>query len=416
VRYRLVAVLFVVGCVLTGVPASAADPLVASPSSLNFQAACVGKKAEKSVTLTNNDPNDDITLDRINVGGPQASDFSVVGFSESQPKTIDQNGGAFTFQVAFTPGASGKRNATLTFETTPSSGQPDPVQLEGDGLDRTLVVVPATLAFGEQRTGARSPEKRVTLRNTGKDRLRIQKISLSGGQATDFQLASSVEFIDGETQFDIKLTFQPRIVGKRSTTLSITSDSCTNPTTSVTLSGTGIAPAIRIDPQVLDLGQVPLGTPSERVPLVVSNDGKAPLKVSLIQIVGADAADFAFESLPTMPRTVAAGDSFLLNVIFTPSGDGTRRAGARVTSDDPGRQIFEITLTGVGGTVSVPPTTSPTPTATSAGTGTATAPPRASGGGGGGGGDWIAIAFVVALVGGAFAGLVVLKRIRGEQG
>jgi HYDIN/CFA65/VesB family protein len=414
VRARLVLTLLA-GCVLLHVrPAAAVEKLTVSPDSPQFPATCTGQASELTITLTNSDPGP-VTVDSITI--QPSEEFTLSGFT---PGTVLENtGDKVSIKVKFKPQGTGARTATMQFDTTPNGADPGDRTLSGQGVLRVLEVNPASLAFPEQRIGTRSTAKQITLKNTGSSNLTIQRVTVTGGQAAEFRMVggSGARVLAKDQVLNVTVTFQPRIAGKRSTTLAITSNSCTGPTRTIAITGTGIAPAIRIDPPVLDLGQVPMGTASERVPLVVSNDGKASLKVSQIQIVGADAADFAFEALPALPRTVVPGDSFLLNVIFTPSVDGTRRAGARITSDDPSRSIFEITLTGVGGNASIAPTTSPTatPTVSATPTSTATSSPRASGGGDGGG-DWIAIVLVVAFVFAAFGGLVVLKRLRGEQG
>jgi subtilisin family serine protease len=103
-----------------------------------------------------------------------------------------------------------------------------------------------------------------------------------------------------------------------------------------------------VTPANLNLGEELVGTSSDSQTVTVTNNGGAPLTLSGIDISGSSAGDFSkISECPLSPSTLDAGANCTINVTFTPSAAGPRRAMLSVTHDAPGSPNH-VTLTGLG--------------------------------------------------------------------
>src|SRR5207245_457862 len=122
------------------------------------------------------------------------------------------------------------------------------------------------LAFGTQRVSTPSPVRTVTLTNSGTSPLSIATAVLGGANAGDFALASGTTCINGATlaagaNCVLNLTFTPTAASARTATVTITDDAADSPQ-SVSLAGTGTAPALPSAPPSLAFGTQRVSTPS----------------------------------------------------------------------------------------------------------------------------------------------------------
>jgi hypothetical protein len=93
-----------------------------------------------------------------------------------------------------------------------------------------------------------------------------------------------------------------------------------------------------------------VGAPSTAQGLTLSNNGNITLNVTSISVIGANSADFAQTN--NCGASVAAGSSCTINVIFTPSGAGSRNATITVV-DDTGTQNAAVNGIGTAPVVSL---------------------------------------------------------------
>lgn len=105
-------------------------------------------------------------------------------------------------------------------------------------------------------------------------------------------------------------------------------------------------PAIRVEPEALDLGDVPVGTSSAKV-VEVQNIGAASLDVSAA-VVDPEAAPFAAAPDGGLPWTLEPGEKAGVEVTFAPEAAGAATATLRVASDDPDDPELAVPLEGVG--------------------------------------------------------------------
>ena len=100
----------------------------------------------------------------------------------------------------------------------------------------------------------------------------------------------------------------------------------------------------------VDFGGIdPGATPVVRT-FTVKNPGAANLTGLAITRDGANSADFTVESLGA--TSLAPGASLTFTVSFSPAALGSRTATLHIANNDSGENPFDITLTGIGGSVS----------------------------------------------------------------
>lgn len=382
--------------------------MTVEPSLHDFGSFCIGvKSTQKTFTITNLDNQQDIPIDSIDrSSGSGAGDFSPVGFPGG---TIQENG-TMKFSVAFTPSAYGLRSATYTVRRD-DGGPSESVTARGTGIDRRISSDRPTVAFGEQRVGTRSPNQTLIIRNSGANTLHVSKARRTGAASGEFRMSTPAQpfTIPAGNYVSFTVAFQPTAAGLRNSAIEITSDACNKAKFLVSLVGTGVVSKVLVDPNPIDVGASPKDVQGPPTAVTVANGGGAPLKITAVQVLGKDAADFLLEGLPTMPATVPAGESFIFNVRMTPSKEGARVAEIAILSDDPTTPEFSVDLRGTGGKASPSPTASATASAspTSSPTSTISTEPRALGASPN---DSLAIILVIAAVLLAFVGLIVIRR------
>jgi pimeloyl-ACP methyl ester carboxylesterase len=110
---------------------------------------------------------------------------------------------------------------------------------------------------------------------------------------------------------------------------------------------TGV-PDINLLRSNLDFGSVPLGT-SQDLSLAIQNLGGATLTISNIASTSGT-PEFSYVS-PTVPFTIAPGQSVDIILRFSPASLGSRRAVFTITSNDPDEGTASFTVSGTGVTL-----------------------------------------------------------------
>src|SRR5207302_298187 len=116
----------------------------------------------------------------------------------------------------------------------------------------------------------------------------------------------------------------------------ITDDAADSPQ-SVSLTGTGVTPpTATLSATSSPFGNQRVGTTSPAQTVTLTNSGRAPLNLTSITIIGAQAADFAFaagNTCPTGASSVAPGASCTLSVSFTPARPAALVRAINTTDD-----------------------------------------------------------------------------------
>ena len=255
-----------------------------------------------------------------------------------------------TITVSFTPTAAGPQAATLSIATN-ATGSPSGVALSGTGLAPVATVSPATLAFGSVNTGTATAAQLVAIGNTGNTPLTVSAIALTGTDPGSFTLTpNTCAPIPVGGTCTVSVAFRPTSSGAKSAAVTAThnSNNLAGSTSTVALSGTGLAPTAAVTPATLAFGSVTTGTVSTGQTITVSNTGNAPLAVTSIAVTGTNAANFT--AAPTGCASVAAGGSCIINVTFAPATAGAKTATVGIThnSNNAPGTVSNVTLNGNG--------------------------------------------------------------------
>ena len=297
-------------------PISAA--IQVTPGNLNFGSTVVGKKVSQTVTVANTGKIS-VTLSKTNLSSSQ---FSVSGLA--LPLTLPA-GQSSNFQVWFEATSAGNVTGSFTVQTDTgvSSGQ---VALAGTAMAPPQINASSTsLNLGSATIGTTATGT-LTLTNPGGTNLLISLISVSGGSFGVSGISTPSTLTPGGS-VTINVSFSPAIAGSASGSISVTSNDPQNPTTIVTLTGTGtstpVSPSITTSPtnQTVTAGQT--------ATFMVVAAGTAPLSYQWqrngVNIAGATAASY------TAPATTASDNGSTFAVVVSNSVGTVTSAAATLT-------------------------------------------------------------------------------------
>ncbi len=325
----------------------AAGELASNPSSEAFGSVTVGNQKSISETVTNTGGTS-VTISQAAISG---AGFSLSGITT--PVTINP-AQSTTFTVAFAPqtarAASG--NVTLT------SNAPNPtltIPLSGTGVaPGQLAGNPSSVAFGSVTVGNQKSISE-TVTNTGGTSVTISQAAVSGTGFSMSGLSTPTTLAAGQSA-SFTVAFAPQATGSASGNVTLTSNGL-NPTLTIPLSGTGIAPGqLSSNPSSEAFGNVTVGS-QQTASETVTNTGGASVSITQATISG---TGFTLSGI-TVPLTLTAGQSATFTVAFTPQTTGTASGNVIVTSN-ASNPTLTIPLSGTGiapqaGQLSVTPAT-----------------------------------------------------------
>ena len=318
-----------------------------SGGSLSFGSVLVNGTSSKQTLALTAGGDAAFNLTSIIVDG----DFALVTTGTSCP----YSGGPLAFQVqctidvTFTPTATGSRTGTVTLNDN-APGSPQSIALTGAGIVSAPTVSPGGLTFNSQLVGTSSASQPVTITNNSSAAMAITSLAVSSGWTeTDNCLPS----IAASSSCMVNVSFLPSTSGPVSGALTLT-DFATNSPQTVSLSGTGLAPAVSFSPTSLTFASRLISTTSASQSVTLTNTGTGDLMISGIPISG----DFAQTN--NCPRMIAPSGSCSINATFTPTDIGTRPGEIGVYDNaTPNPQAIMLSGTGYQITASLSATSLP---------------------------------------------------------
>jgi len=311
------------------------NPAIAlAPATLAFGSVQVGTSADLTLTVSNTGSTDLVVSNITSDDGRFAPDITSFAVAP---------GGNRVVTVTYTPGVGGAHTGTLSLAHN-AAGSPSTVAMSGSGVTPGIDVSPASLAFGSVAVGG-SSALALTITNTGTSPLNVANITSDDGQyvpdLTTFVVAPAANRV-------VNVTFTPTATGSQPATLSIAHNAAGSPTP-VPLSGTGTSPDIQLSPAALDYGNVAVGS-SGVLGLTVTNTGAAPLSVTSVT-----SDDGQFVPAP-VAFVLGAGASQVVNVTFTPAGDGAESGTLSLVHNAVGSPAtVPMSGTGTSGAIGVAP-------------------------------------------------------------
>ncbi|MES2594590.1 MAG: choice-of-anchor D domain-containing protein [Verrucomicrobiota bacterium] len=327
-------------------------------SSADFGTVAVGSSSSQTFTLKNVGDLD-LTGLTVTKDGNYAPEF-IVTANPAGPLAPD---GSTTFTVEFRPIAHGIRSAALHIASNDLDENPFDLMLSGLAMGSELdVEAPSSIqladgssrSFGSQSISLSSSQT-FTLFNRGNATLNSMAVTVDGTHAADFTVTQpQVTEVNAGSSTPIQVVFRPSASGARTAALHITSNDGDENPYDITLTGTGLAPDIRVDGngavEISSGGSVSFGSGDVGAPilrnLTIRNLGPGTLVFGEMGDAGTHASEF---SVPTSAgETVPNGGTWNWPIIFTPQGPGLRTTKAYIHSNDPDEEPYEITLSGTG--------------------------------------------------------------------
>jgi hypothetical protein len=307
--------------------------LVLANASVDFGSVVVGATKTLTVTATNSGSA------AVTVGSATVSNSNFAVTAPSFPATIAA-GQSATLSVAFTPNAVGSFTATVTIASNASDATAT-ISLSGAGIAAgQLASSPSTDVFGSVTVGSQKSISE-TVTNTGGTSITISQATISGTGFSLSGITTPVTISAGQsTTFTV--SFAPQAAGAASGHVTLTSNA-PNPTLTISLSGTGIAPGqLSSSPSSKGFGSVTVGN-QQSSSETVTNTGGTSVTISQAAVSG---TGFSLSGLTT-PTTLAAGQSATFTVVFAPQTTGSVSGNVILTSNGA-NPTLTIPLSGTG--------------------------------------------------------------------
>jgi len=348
-----------------------------TPSSVAFNSQLVGTTSTTSNVQLTNTGSATLNIASIALTGTDSSQFALVAPTSGTPTcpqgTSSLNAGNSCFLgVQFKPTSTASKSASVSV-TDDASGSPQTVALTGVGVQPAPAVTlnPGSTPFSNQLIGTQGATTNVQLTNSGTATLNITGISLTGTDSAQFALVTptsgspicpqTASTLGAGNSCFLGVQFAPTTIGTKSANVSVSDDASGSPQM-VSLSGTGINPAVTLSPPSLTFSQ-PVGS-SATMNIQLSNAGTTPLSITSITLAGTDSSQFALVapaggSSPACSfggSTINAGNSCFLGVQFSPTSTGAKTASVSVTDNAPGSPQT-VALSGLGPAITISQTT-----------------------------------------------------------
>ena len=239
-----------------------------------------------------------------------------------------------TYFIFFSPTSAGTQSGSVIIMQS-ASPTPDTVSVSGTGTVPEFSLSGSSISFGGVSVGS-SKNDSVLVTNPGTGPLTISKTVSTNAS---FTVNPTVAVIQSQMTQSFTVTFSPAASGAQSGSLIFTHDAPGSPDT-VSLSGSGLAPAFSVSRKSVPFGTVQAET-SLLDSVIVTNSGTAPL---VIASVSSSNSAYAVNP-PSATIQPLASKSFVIT--FTPPGAGVQY-GVLVFSDNAPSAHDTVSLSGTG--------------------------------------------------------------------
>lgn len=231
-------------------------------------------------------------------------------------------------------------------------------KVSGSGGSPQAVLAPSTasVSFGNVPVGStKTVPLSLTNQGTQDATIQVSQVSVSGKGFNAAGANPPITLAAGQ-QITLNVTFMPSSSGTANGSVSIVS-TASNPTTMVTLTGTGIASGqLGLSAGSLSFGSVQVGS-GKTLPLTLMNPAGQGATIQVSQI-SASGSGFSVNGA-SLPLTLTVGQSFTVNVGFNPTANGAVSGSLTIVSDASNPNVA-VPLSGTGtspGQLTVSPAT-----------------------------------------------------------
>ena len=215
--------------------------LSVTPTSANFSSVVTGNTNSQTVQVKNGGTAN-LVISQATVTG---AGFSLNGLALPMALAPGQSG---TFNVQYAPQAAGSSSGAVSIVSN-APNSPATVALGGTGVPATYTIslTPGSLSFGSINDGS-SAAQAFTVTNTGNSNVAISGATASGAGYSIVSGAGAVTLSPNQST-SVSVQFAPTAAGTANGKVSMLSNA-TGSASSVTLSGTGVAPAPQVQHSV----------------------------------------------------------------------------------------------------------------------------------------------------------------------
>jgi uncharacterized protein (DUF1800 family) len=348
----------------TVVTSSATVPARASwsASSVAFGTRGTDTTSLRELTLTNRGSNE-LYLQSLSIQGASADDYSF----ETNCPGLNQTGSMLgtglsarqscRVTLRFLPKTAGQKTALLTLSSSVGSST---VTLSGVAEGPAVTFSPSKLNFTKRFAGTVSDARGATLRNPKRGLLKIQSLTLAGPDASHFSLSQNcTDTLEGKEFCTLMTRFAPidggvGTGGIKTAAIEVTSNAGVF---RLALSGEAVvpSPAVTVSTSAVAFNAQGTETTSAEKIVTIKSTGTAPLFVSGVTLVGADAAEFSQEN--DCGAAIAPKASCRVALRFKPATEGTKAGSLRISTNvTPEPTSLSLSGVALGPNISVSPT------------------------------------------------------------
>lgn len=363
---------------LTGVGIVPAPAVALSPGSIPFNNQLVGTTSATTNIQLSNSGTATLNITSIALTGTDPTQFALVAPTSGTACSFGTSslsvGSSCFFGAQFKAISTGTKGANVSISDN-ASGSPQTIALSGTGVAPAVTLSRTSVSFNNQPVGTTSATTNVQISSTGSTALNITSITLTGPDLSQFALVAPTSgspacsfvasSLNAGTSCFFGVEFLPTSPLAKSANITIADNASGSPQV-VTLSGTGVGPAVTSSAASVAFGDVNLGLTSATTNLQLSNSGNAALNVASIALTGTDSSQFVLVA-PTSgspacsfgTSSISAGSSCFLGVQFKPTATRSRNATISI-SDNASPSPQTIALSGLAvdfNVAAAPPTT-----------------------------------------------------------
>lgn len=318
-----------------------------SPDSHNYGDVYVDSIITRTFVVKNNGVAE-LSVTLVSITGENSEEFSIIGGGSSFSLAPEAT---HNIDISFGPASAGLKNAGLHFESNDPDQNTYDVKLSGNGLViPDIAISPESKDYGDVIIGSGSAQI-FTITNEGTGSLSVTSSIITGTHSGEFNIAAgdSSFILTPGSYHDIEVSFNPDSTGSKNGILRIISDDPDESPLDIILTGNGVdvpVPFINIEPQSYNYGDVLIDSSVIKT-LIISNEGTADLSVVSMVFEGEHQGDYNIVS-DEMTFILAPDSTKEIRIRFIPDAHGIRNASLVITSNDPDKNISDVTLTGTG--------------------------------------------------------------------
>ncbi len=211
----------------------------------------------------------------------------------------------------------------------------------------TATLTPVALNFGDVEIGGGTRTLQLTLTNTSSfapATINVSSIAISGTNAAEFAFTDNCTVLTEGGSCTLQVTFAPTAVGTRTGTITVKTDSTSDPSLTASLSGNGIDTTATLTPTAYTFPATSVTDTSAAKIFTFANTSKqAALTVGAAAVTG----DYVIAS-NTCTAPVAVGGTCSIGVVFKPAVSGVRGGLLTVPNSSSADAVLTASLSGTG--------------------------------------------------------------------